>query len=172
MCIFKRWVSSKNGKTAYWYIRYTVNKKPKWESIGKVGEVTKAVADAILAERKKQIRLGTYGIMTTEIPTFDKFSKIYLEYIEDVKKNRSLRSTILSVNNFSKQFKNKKLSEISAELVEQYKKNRLDKGLQPSSVNRELAVIKNLFNYAIKNNKFFGKNPISVSGLLEVNNVV
>jgi len=110
--------------------------------------------------------------MTTEIPTFEVFSKTYLKYIEDVKKNRSLRSTILSIKNFSKAYKNKKLSEIIAELVEQYKKNRLDKGLKPSSVNRELAVIKNLFNYANKNNKFFGKNPISEAGLLEVINAV
>jgi len=96
MGVFKRLIPSKKGKTAYWYIRYTVNKKSKWESIGKVGEVTKTVAQTILAERKKQIRLGTYGIMTTVIPTFEEFSKTYLEYIEDVKKNRSLRSTILS----------------------------------------------------------------------------
>jgi len=110
MGVFKREITSKKGMTAYWYIRYTVNKKSKWESIGKVGEVTKTVAQAILAERKKQIRLGTYGIMTTVIPTFEEFSKTYLEYIENVKKNRSLRSTILSVNNFSKAFKNSKLS--------------------------------------------------------------
>jgi len=51
MRVFKRWASSKKGKTAYWYIRYTVNKKQKWESIGKVGEVTKTVAEGILAER-------------------------------------------------------------------------------------------------------------------------
>jgi len=172
MGVFRRWITSKKGKTPYWYIRYTVNKKQKWESIGKAGEVTKSVAQAQLAERKKQIRLGTYGIMTTTIPTFEEFSKTYLEYIEYVKKNRSLRSTILSVKNFSKTFKNIKLSEISTELIEQYKKNRLGQGLKPSSVNRELAVIKNLFNYAIKNNKFFGKNPISEAGLLEVNNVI
>jgi len=53
MGVFKRLIKSKKGETPYWYIRYTVNKKLKWESIGKVGEVTKAVADAILAERKK-----------------------------------------------------------------------------------------------------------------------
>jgi len=25
MGVFKRWIPSKKGKTAYWYIRYTVN---------------------------------------------------------------------------------------------------------------------------------------------------
>ena len=38
MGAFKRWIKSQDGvKTAYWYIRFMVNGKEKWESIGKVG---------------------------------------------------------------------------------------------------------------------------------------
>jgi hypothetical protein len=37
MGVFKRWIKSKDGsKAAYWYIRYTVKGKEKWESVGKV----------------------------------------------------------------------------------------------------------------------------------------
>ncbi len=45
MGVFKRWVKSKKGKTAYWYMRYQVNGKDKWESAGQVGIITKAVAE-------------------------------------------------------------------------------------------------------------------------------
>ncbi len=63
MGVYKRWRESKDGsKTAYWYIRYWVNNEEKKESIGKVGEVTKAVAQRRLDEVKRQIRLGQLDI--------------------------------------------------------------------------------------------------------------
>lgn len=62
MGVFKRWVSSKDGtKTPYWYIRYTVNGKDKWEGVGKAGQITKTVAQQRLEERASgQIRTIRY----------------------------------------------------------------------------------------------------------------
>lgn len=40
MGVFKRWVRSKDGaNTPYWYMRYILNGKDKWESVGKVGKL-------------------------------------------------------------------------------------------------------------------------------------
>ncbi len=51
MGVLKRSVKHKDGtKSTYWYIRYTVNGRDKWESVGKVGEVTKAVAQRALGD--------------------------------------------------------------------------------------------------------------------------
>ena len=59
MGVFKRWIKSKDGSnTPYWYIRYAVNGKEKWESVGKTGVVTKTLAQAKLEERRRQVRLG------------------------------------------------------------------------------------------------------------------
>jgi len=45
MGVFKRQRINKEGKQAsYWYIIYSLKGKMKWESVGKVGEVTKDVA--------------------------------------------------------------------------------------------------------------------------------
>ena len=82
----------------------TVNKKLKWESVGKVGEVTKAVAQTHLEERKKQIRLCTYGMMTTEIPTLSGYKDEYLVYKRDILKNRSWKRDRLSLSHLNEYF--------------------------------------------------------------------
>jgi len=105
MGVFKRLIKSKKGETPYWYIRYTVNKKLKWESIGKVGEVTKAVADAILAERKKQIRLGTFDLMNTKIPTLNELKDEYVQY----KKKCIKKQIMLNLKENLKEYRHKKV---------------------------------------------------------------
>ena len=75
MGVFKRWIKSQGGsKTAYWYIRYTVNGKEKWESVGKAGEITKTVAQRILEERKRMVRLGQWDMIEAEVPTISEFA--------------------------------------------------------------------------------------------------
>jgi len=90
MSEFKRSRKDKNGKKKeYWYIRYTLNGKDKWESVGEVGIITKTVAQAKLAERKRQIRLGQLDMIGADIPTLSKFSVEYIKYQRDVKNKRS-----------------------------------------------------------------------------------
>jgi len=74
MGVFKRTRKNNNGKkTDYWYIRYSVNRVIKWESIGKVGLVTRDIANAKLAERKKQIRMGVQlDMLNNDLPTYNK----------------------------------------------------------------------------------------------------
>jgi len=72
-----------------------------------VGEVTKYVADAILAERKKQIRLGTYEMMRTTIPTLKEFSEEYLDYVKNVKKKRSWEKDKVMLRHINSFFNNK-----------------------------------------------------------------
>ncbi len=170
MGVFRRWITSKKGKTPYWYIRYTVNKKQKWESIGKAGEVTKSVAQAQLAERKKQIRLGTYGIMTTEIPTLFEYKDEYLAYKRDTLKNRSWTRDRLSLKHLNYSFGNYKLSEIKSGKIKDYQTKRINDGVRPATVNRELSCLKHLFNEAKRSNKFFGDNPVSSIKFLDENN--
>ncbi|GIW48422.1 MAG: hypothetical protein KatS3mg078_2299 [Deltaproteobacteria bacterium] len=160
MGVFKRWIKSKDGKkTAYWYIRYMVNGEDKWESVGKVGLVTKAMAQAKLEERKRQVRLGQLDIIGTEIPTVAEFVNDYLSYIGEIKQNCSTRRSKQALNHFIRFFGDKRLSEISSKDIDTYK-------------SRRIAVIKHLFNLARRWHKFFGDNPIYQSGMLEVNNPV
>ena len=111
-------------------------------------------------------------MIEAKVPTLQEFSTNYLTYIKDVKQNRSSRRTRQALDHFILVFGIKKLSEISPEDIDTYKKRRLNGEAKPATINRELAVIKHLFNLARKWHRFFGDNPISQSGLLEVHNLV
>jgi len=122
--------------------------------------------------KKASGKARTIGHDRGKIPTSAEFSREYLTYIKDVKQNRSARRTRQALKHFSLLFGNKKLSEITPEDSDTYKRRRFNEGAKPATVNRELAVIKHLFNLASKWHKFFGDNPVSQSGLLEVQNLV
>jgi len=172
MGVFKRIRKHQNGsETTYWYIRYWVDGQEKKESVGKVGTVTKTVAQTRLEERKRQVRLGQLDMLEAEIPTLEYFTETYIEYVRDIKQNRSWKSAILYLNSLNKRFGKKKLSQITPRDIDEYKLARL-KNLKPASVNRELACLSHLFNLAKRRKRFFGENPVSISKLLPENNQI
>jgi len=176
MSEFKRSRKDKNGKKKeYWYIRYTLNGKDKWESVGKVGDITKAVAQAKLAERKRQIALGQYEQIGANIPTLLEIRDEYLSYKKDVIRNRSWKRNENSMRHLINFFGDYKLSSITPSDIIDYQNKRLkdtinNHPIKPATVNRELACLRSLFNFAKQRNKFFGENPVSKVKFLEENN--
>jgi len=138
-----------------------LNGKMKWESVGKVGNVTKSVAEAILAEKKKKIKLGQLDEVNADIPTLPDFAKEYLHYVTDIKKKRSWKKDEVTLRHMIEFFGNKLLSQVSPKDIDDYKLNMLNNGYKPASVNRELACLKYLYNLAIRRKRFFGINPVS-----------
>lgn len=172
MGVFKRWRKYGDGsKVPYWYIRYAVNGKIKWEGVGKVGIVTKDVALRRLAKRKQQIQLGQSDEIGVRIPTLSELTEIYIEYQRDVKQKRSWKKDVAHLNRWKAVIGSRKLSEISAKDIDDYKLKRLAE-VKPASVNRELEVLSHLFTIAERWKKFFGKNPVSQAGLFKLNNQV
>ena len=172
MGVYKRRRKQKNGSVHYyWYIRYWLNGEEKKESIGKVGEVTKSVAQTKLEERKRQIRLDQLDQIGAKIPTLSEFSGEYIEYVRDIKQNRSWKCAIQYLAHLQRPFGDKKLSQISAKDIDDFKLSRL-RAVKPSTVNRELACLSHLLNYAKRRKVFFGDNPVSISKLLPEHNTV
>jgi len=171
MGVFKRWINNKKGKTAYWYIRYPVKGKEKWESIGEVGIITKTVAQRKLEERKRQVRLGQLDMIGSNIPTLSEFSQDYIKYARDVKKKRSWIRDQQLLTNLCIYIGDKQLSHINPKDIEDYKLVRL-KEVKPSTINRALSCLKHLFNIAKRWKKFFGDNPLSEVEFFEENNTV
>jgi len=171
MGVLKRSIKSKSGNsTDYWYIRYTFNGRDKWESVGKVGIITKAVAQARLEERKRQIRLGQLDMIGAEIPTLVEFEQEYLKYVRDIAQKRSWKRDVLSLRHLKGFLGEHKLSAISPKYIQDYQSKRLKDGVKPSTVNRELACLKHLYNVAKQRSMFFGDNPVSKVKFLEENN--
>lgn len=173
MGVFKRWIKSKDGsKGAYWYIRYTINGKEKWESVGKVGMITKAAAQVRLEEKKRQVRLGQLDMIGAKIPTLNDFSGEYLSYVRDTIAKRSWKRDVLSLTHLNSFLGDRKLSAITSKDILDYQSKRLKDDLRPATVNRELACLKHLFNIAKQKAKFFGDNPVSKVKFLEESNKV
>jgi hypothetical protein len=173
MSVYKRRVKSSKGKiTEYWYVEVH---KPDGgtikRSMGKAGQVTKAVARQYEADLKKKIRLGQLDMVKAEIPTLNDIKGEYIKYVRDVKQKRSWQRDEELLRPLCKLLGNKRLSDISTKDLEEFKLVRL-KEVSPATVNRSLSVLRHLFNLAKRWNKFYGDNPISIVGLLEEHNKV
>ena len=52
-------------------------------------------------------------MLEADIPTLEDFTETYIEYVRDIKQNRSWKSAILYLNSLNKRFGKKKLSQIT-----------------------------------------------------------
>jgi len=147
-------------------LRYSVNGVIKWESVGKIPEVTKDMAHALLAKRKKQIRLGQMDMHRTDIPTLKEFSSEFVSHQRDIKQNRSWKKDEAHMKRFIKIFGSKKLTEITVVDIDNYKRKRV-KQVKEATVNRELSALRKLLNLANKRKLLHGENTVSESGLFK-----
>lgn len=158
MGVFKRTVKSNGAKKEYWYIDYTVNGKRKWESVGRVGDVTKAAAKKLLALRRTEVLHGKFNIpVNTIAPTFSEFAKDYIEYAKVNK--RSWDRDACSLRTLVPVFGSYTLADISPFLIEKYKLER-KKSVSARTVNMELSLLRRMFNLGITWDKCLS-NPVS-----------
>jgi len=127
------------------------------------------MAKEILKDTEHKIKLGQHDMLQTDIPNFRMFTKDYLNYIINVIQKRSWKRDELCLKHLISFFGDKKLSNIKPNDIDDYKSCRLN-NVKPATVNRELEVLRHMFNLAERWSRFFGKNPVSKSGLLKVNN--
>jgi site-specific recombinase XerC len=72
----------------------------------------------------------------------------YLNWVNDNQK--TCRTEIHVTNQFLEFSGNKRINKISIWEVEQYKSQRRKDGLKPSTINRELTVLRSMFNRAVE----------------------
>lgn len=165
-------VGKDRKRSEYWYAEVPLlNGKKIKRSVGKKGIVTKAIAKQVEQELKKQVKLGRMGMLEADIPIFDNFIPAFVSYLKDIKQNRLWDVAERCVRKFGEHFGGQRLSHITSADVEDFKRIRTREGKKPATINKELSFVKHLFNYARRCNRFFSNNPVSISGLLTVNNV-
>src|SRR3990170_139885 len=159
MGVFKRAIKGKDGgKHEYWYIDYVLDGKRKWESVGQVGTVSKKHAKKLLALRKTEILQGKFNAPKPKaIPTFSEFARDYLEFAKGNKK--SWDRDMYALRSLEPFFGNYKLTDISPILIEKYKLER-KQDVSTSTVNKELSIMRRMFNVAITWDKC-KSNPVS-----------
>jgi integrase len=130
--------------------RWTIDFRCKGRRITRIIGPSKREAEAIAATLKADILRDPYGFgrKKTEV-LFEDHAKEYLELYSKQNK-RSWKSDEGSLKHWTEFFRGKYLSEINPEAIEKYRIKRKVDGVSPSTVNRELACLKTLFNKAIE----------------------
>ncbi len=127
-----------------WWLSYTYQGR----QIREAGGPVKRIAEEALAARKADIAREKFDLHALRpSPLFDDFARTYLEFARDNKRSWSRDET--SLGKLIPFFKGRRLHQISPFLIEAYKSKRKAE-VKQSTVNRDLALLKYMFNLAIK----------------------
>lgn len=137
---------TKTGKER-WYIYYRIN----GERIRECVKNAQSRSDALKVLQLKIVDAfrGEHGFQKQK--RRKKFLEFAAEYIENYAKinKRSWRDDVSGIKKISQIIGNPYLDEISSYKIEKFKSKRLSNGIAQSSVNRNLALLKTMFNLAI-----------------------
>jgi len=153
-----------------WVGEYRDRGKIKRKALGNKRIITKTMARGMLKKIEQKVKLGQYDMLDAEIPTLKDFGREYIRYVRDVVKRRSWYRYEYSLYRLNELYGDKLLSEIHPKDIDDFKEVRL-KDVKPATVNRELSTLRQIFNLAKRWKKYYGENPVSISGLLPEENV-
>jgi len=156
-----------------WYIDYYLpDGKRRREVVTIPGvdpaRVTRRDAERALSIRKAEIAQGKFDIAKTHKPVL--FDKLMAEYLEWARINhKAYERDVMASKPLLAFFGGKPAHQISLWLVEKYKAHRRGKGRKPETINKELSILRRVFNLACEW-KRIGTNPIKGMKLLPVPN--
>ncbi|MGB3363923.1 MAG: tyrosine-type recombinase/integrase [Thermodesulfobacteriota bacterium] len=132
-----------------WYIDYYYKGVRKRESVGPTDKITRSLAEKALKSRIGEIVQGKYKLEEERKP--EQFRTLLGKYLVWAKDNhRSYQRDVTISKSLEKFFKGKFIDSINSWHVEKYKSKRKSDGLSLSSINRELTVLKRIFNLGIE----------------------
>lgn len=129
-------------KKGQYFIDYYFQGKRYREKAG----TNKREAEHALAIRKAEILQGRFQIRQPSRTTFADFAESYMVYAKANK--RSWLRDHTSLTHLLPVFGAKKLGDITTHAIEAYKIKRLER-VKPATVNREIVLLKHMFNLAI-----------------------
>jgi site-specific recombinase XerD len=146
-----------------WYIDYYLKGERKRQKIGP----SKKLALQVLEDVHVKIAKGEYlGVYEEKKISFQEYAKEYLEYSKANKAVTSYKRDITSLTSLTAVFGTYYLFEIEPFMVEKYKAGRLQDGVEPASVNREIACLRHMCNKAVEWG-YGKKNPVNGVKLLK-----
>ena len=131
-----------------WYYDF-VHKGQRYS--GCIGKVSKTIAKEELTRKKAQVVEGRLNpAKAQKSPRFDAFAEEYLDWVKLNNKPLTHRNVGSRLKPLLAKLGTKKLNEITAWHMEQYKKTRKEAGLAPSTINNEITLLKSMFNKAVR----------------------
>lgn len=151
-----------------WYIAFYDHGKQIKEKVGPVGLITKGQAEEALKARMGEVVQGRFTLEVKKETIF--FNELVERYLDYSKVNhRSYKRSVTISRILSRFYTGMKLADISSWLVEKFKIERKNEGKALSNVNRELVVLKRMFNLAIEWG-FTDSNPVKSVKFFKVSN--
>jgi integrase len=151
------------GKT--WYLDCCINGTRYQRRLGK--GVTRSVALELAQVQRAEILKGEAGIGKKKKDlSFNDARQHFEKWTEVNKKPRTVKSYKECLRRLAESFNTKRLSDISPFLIERHKQTRIQNGAKVRC-NREIAVLKNLFNYCRAQKLYEGGNPVEEVKLLK-----
>lgn len=170
-------------KDKYYFIRYTLNKKKKEEGVGWASEGwSEKKAATLLFDLKENIRLGRSPQTLAEMRAIgEKNKKIEQEKQKEENAKKILFKDVfekyiaqVKIDDTSKTFQNKSdryriwispfikekfLSEIKKQDIEDIKENMLDAGRADDTIKKTISIVTQVYKYAIEHELYFGNIP-------------
>ena len=112
------------------------------------GPISKTVAAEKDQKFKTEVREGKHDLKAKKI-TFEKFAEKYIEDAALNKKPKSVTRNEVSIGQLKPYLDGKLLTAIHPYIVEQYKRDRRERGRAPATVNRDVATLRNMLNKAV-----------------------
>ena len=146
-----------------WYADYYANGERFQES---TGTANKREAEKHLALRISEVQRGVFvKPVNTTLP---ELGERYIEYAKLHK--RSWKRDVQMLANLQEFFGPAKLRDITPLRVEEYQQARV-KEVRPATSNREMALLKHMFNMAERWDQYQGKNPVRLVKFLAEDNL-
>lgn len=150
-----------------WYIDYYLpDGRRKREAVGHIDKVTRTLAEKALKARAGEIVQDKFDLAKTKKPIqFNTLLDKYLNWAKDHHKRPerdfAAAKPLLSF------FGGKLISNLNLWMVDKYKSQRKAEGKKPETINKELGLLRRMFNLAIEW-KTIVHNPIQGIKLLKV----
>ena len=141
MAVFKRTYPS--GKVAWVCDFYDAHNRRRRKSF----RTRQKAQDAEARFRQERFEQKVFGIIKKKTVYFENVVEKFLEVSKSSSKRRTYEAHQVRINQLEKFFNGKVLSEVTLLDVEEYKNRRL-RTVSISTVNRELSVLKRIFNLA------------------------
>ncbi len=119
----------------------------------------KRLAEKLLARWETEIFEGRYYLPSSNPPIFEDYAKAFLESVQHPNTRRRYAS---SVGKLNKHFAAMRISDITGDGIEEYKRARLAEGVEAATINHDIRVLRRMMRLAER------KRLIQRSPLLDV----
>ncbi len=143
-----------------WWLDYVVAGKQHCESSH---STNKRVAQKLLSIRQAEVTEGRLRLVRSNPPRLEEWAAAFLNSIQHPNTKRTYTSCVESLKAF---FATARLSEVTPERIEAFKEARLQEGVGPATINRNLAVLRRMLKLAARR-RLIAQSPFNEVEFLE-----